>query len=85
VQREQQHDDPADEHGAGDDREQRAELAAPGQADLEQWVRVVDGGQCAGQLASLGRAELAQIGLIDHFGVVPSRRAGLTCDVISIT
>src|SRR6202034_3282673 len=77
VQGEQQHDDPEGQHGTGDDREERAELAALGQGHLEQRVRVVHGSQAAGQLAPLGRAQLAQISLIDHVLVCsqPARRS----------
>jgi uncharacterized protein len=45
VQGENQHDDPADQHRAGNDRDSDAQLAAAPQVDAEQRVRVVERGQ----------------------------------------
>ena len=66
VQGEAEHDDPADEHGAGDDRHEDAKAAAPRQVDPQQGVRVVDGGERVRQLAPLARAHLPQVCLVDH-------------------
>ncbi len=84
VQGQPEDDDPAEQHGAGGDGHEQAELAAARQVDAEQGMRVVDGRQRVRERAPLRRAHLPQVCLVDHGRFVPSRHGGLTRVVVSM-